>query len=77
MTDELKQWEYDRGYEKGRADVLAEIRAEIEKPIWIEYSITGTSQNEILELVDEVMRKMKIEVIKIIDKYSKGGDSDA
>ena len=55
---------------------LSKIRAEIEKPIWIEYSIKGTSQNEILELVNEVMRKMKIEVIKIIDKYSKGGDSD-
>jgi len=30
MTDELKQWEYDRGYEKGKADVLDKIRAEIE-----------------------------------------------
>lgn len=29
MTDELKQWEYDRGYEKGKADVLDKIRAEI------------------------------------------------
>lgn len=30
MTDELKQWEYDRGYEKGKSDVLDKIRAEIE-----------------------------------------------
>lgn len=30
MIDELKQWEYDRGYDKGRADVLDKIRAEIE-----------------------------------------------
>ena len=31
MTDELKQWEYDRGYEKGKEDVLDKIRAEIEQ----------------------------------------------
>lgn len=29
MVDELKQWEYDRGYDKGQADVLDKIRAEI------------------------------------------------
>ena len=29
MTDELKQWEYDRGYEKGMADALDKIRDEI------------------------------------------------
>lgn len=31
MTDELKQWEYNRGYDKGRADILEKIRAEIEQ----------------------------------------------
>lgn len=35
MTDELKQWEYDRGYArgyaKGQADILDKIRAEIEQ----------------------------------------------
>ena len=25
MTDELKQWEYDRGYAKGKADALEKI----------------------------------------------------
>ncbi len=30
MIDELKQWEYDRGYEKGKADVLDKIIAEIQ-----------------------------------------------
>ncbi len=25
MTDELKQWEYDRGYDKGKADMLKVI----------------------------------------------------
>lgn len=32
MTDELKQWEYDKGYEKGKADmlkVIEDIKAEI------------------------------------------------
>lgn len=31
MTDELKQWEYDRGYDKGKADILKKIRADIEE----------------------------------------------
>lgn len=31
MTDELKQWEYDRGYAKGKADALEKIRAEVEE----------------------------------------------
>ena len=30
MIDELRQWEYDRGYEKGKTDVLDKIRAKIE-----------------------------------------------
>lgn len=30
MTDKLKQWEFDRGYAKGKADVLDKIRAEID-----------------------------------------------
>ncbi len=30
MTDELKQWEYDKGYEKGKADMLKVIEAEID-----------------------------------------------
>ena len=32
MTDELKQWDYDRGYDKGKADmlkVIEDIKAEI------------------------------------------------
>ena len=34
MTDELKQWEYDKGYDKGKVDMLKaieDIKAEIEK----------------------------------------------
>ena len=26
MTDELKQWEYDKGYERGKADMLKVIK---------------------------------------------------
>jgi hypothetical protein len=33
MTDELKQWEYDRGYAEGKADILDVIRAEIASEI--------------------------------------------
>ena len=29
MTDELKQWEYDKGYAKGQIDILEKIKAEI------------------------------------------------
>ena len=34
MTDELKQWDYDRGYDKGKADMLEiieDIKAELTK----------------------------------------------
>ena len=33
MIDELKQWEYDKGYERGKADalkVIEDIKAEIQ-----------------------------------------------
>ena len=34
MTDELKQWEYDKGYERGKADalkVIEDIKTEIDE----------------------------------------------
>ena len=38
MTDELKQWEYDKGYEKGKKhgaiEELEKIKAEILKKVW-------------------------------------------
>lgn len=58
MTDELKQWEYDRGYEKGKADVLDKIRDEIEQ-------ITDTMGVKYNQYVS------KIDVLQIIDKYRK------
>ena len=29
MTDELKQWEYDRAYDKGQADIVEKVKEEI------------------------------------------------
>ena len=60
MTDELKQWEYDRGYAKGKADVLEKIRAEVEQnayPI-----VHGVNNHE---------KGMTLYgILQIIDKYS-------
>ena len=62
MIDELKQWEYDRGYEKGKTDVLDKIRNEIEHKMWKEkYGIYGMS---------EIGHGLK-QALDIIDKYTK------
>ena len=29
MIDELKQWEYDKGYTKGQIDIIEKIKADI------------------------------------------------
>ena len=55
MTDELKQWEYDRGYDKGKADMLKEIEDIKQEIAEIEY--LGCPQPEvvikdILEIID-------------------------
>ena len=34
MTDELKQWEYDKGYAKGYSDGRASLIEELEKIKW-------------------------------------------
>jgi len=66
MTDELKQWEYDRGYEKGKADVLDKIRAEIE-------DLDRFYDNDYFSGNRDSMFKCN-EVMQIIDKYTKGED---
>jgi len=62
MTDELKQWEYDRGYAKGKADVLDKISAEIESKIIkrpkMDFRYSERERNEAL-----------LDVLDIIDKY--------
>ena len=65
MTDELKQWEYDRGYAKGKADVLEKIRAEVEE----------MKLDVDLDLGNETIYNNAIkDVLQIIDKYR--GDTD-
>ena len=58
MTDELKQWEYDRGYAKGQADALDKVRAEIEsiRPCF------WNSDNELIPKSGEG-------IVDIIDKH--------
>lgn len=65
MTDELKQWEYDRGYEKGKADVLDKIRAEI-KALGPEPTAEDVIDgNPIKDAIWEIL----VDVLQIIDKY--------
>lgn len=63
MTDELKQWEYDRGYEKGKADVLDKIRAEIDQ-----IEINGHIRDV------ECFRAGINTALNIIDKYRTGSN---
>lgn len=57
MIDELKQWEYDKGYEKGKADtlkVIEDIKAEINTLIDDTDNIYGTSAlHKVLEIIDK------------------------
>ena len=57
MTDELKQWDYDRGYAKGQADILDKIRAEIEKESEVKTSQLHWGEamglNRALEIIDK------------------------
>jgi septum formation topological specificity factor MinE len=62
MTDELKQWEYDRGYEKGKADVLDKIRAEI----------SDMFKHETQDDYWDGYESCRADVLQIIDKYTKG-----
>lgn len=70
MTDELKQWEYDRGYEKGKADmlkVIEDIKQEIEKVmVWH----SGTGEEVIQAYVDGLKKGLDI-----IDKHT-GGEQE-
>ena len=64
MIDELRQWEYDRGYEKGKTDMLDKIRAEIDEQIkYNTYFNSDMAKGEIIAF-EWVKRK--------IDEYTKG-----
>ena len=71
MTDELKQWEYDKGYTKGYSDgraslieELEKIKAEIEEKAkeHIKYTDYGRIENglyEALEILDKHIKDNK------------------
>ena len=72
MTDELKQWEYDKGYTKGYSDgraslieELEKIKAEIEDlTLYRSNDIFGNTypvydQKEVLEILDKHIKENK------------------
>ena len=68
MTDELKQWEYDKGYSAGRASLIKElekIKAEIEDlTLYRSNDIWGNTypvydQKEVLAILDKHIKENK------------------
>jgi septum formation topological specificity factor MinE len=51
--------------------VLDKIRTEISEygSIWVEYKITGRSDKDIEQLVTNVLKQVKKQVLDVIDKY--------
>ena len=54
-----------------QGDVLDKIRAEINSygSIWVEYKITGHTDRDIENIVENVLKQAKKQVLDIIDKY--------
>ena len=72
----IKAIEYDRnqyskGYKDGVKDVLDKIRAEIDSygSIWVEYTIPGNTHRDIENIVENVLKQAKEQVLDIIDKH--------
>ncbi len=67
MIDELKQWEYDKGYERGKADslnnavkfsdVLQEIRQEIAQIKATQLYSTIDLKDMVLAIIDKHMEE--------------------
>lgn len=64
MTDELKQWEYDKGYTKGYSDGRASLIEELEK---VKAEVTdwymakfNTSEN-VIDIIDRHINELKSE----------------
>lgn len=55
MIDELRQWEYDRGYEKGKTEVLDKIRTEIRKQNIADFIAVQT----VLEIIDKYRKEQE------------------
>ena len=55
--------------------VLDDIRAEINNygSMWVEYKIIGHTDRDIENIVENVLKQAKEQVLDIIDKYREGG----
>lgn len=62
MIDELKQWEYDRGYEKGKTEVLDKIRAEIKKIPTAPFATAYTAKNEALKIINKYRKEQELPI---------------
>ena len=72
MIDELKQWEYDKGYDKGKAEmlkVIEDIKVEIDNAILNE-DCNDISFKNIAAFNDGLLK-----ALKIIDRHC-GGDKE-
>ena len=59
MTDELKQWEYDKGYTKGYSDGRASLLEELEK-IKAEFEDKILlNQTVAIQIIDEHIEELK------------------
>lgn len=63
--------ECDGKYKDCTDCVLDKVRAEIAEygSIWVAYAITGHSDRDIENLIDDVVKQAKEQVLNIIDKY--------
>ena len=66
MTDELKQWEYDKGYTKGYSDGRASLIKELEKikseikDLLFSYGYLDMhTNNDVLEIIENHISKFK------------------
>lgn len=66
-----KEENYISGYKAGKSDVLDKLRAEIAEygSICAEYKMTGRSDKDIEQLVTDVLKQAKKQVLDVIDKY--------
>lgn len=77
MTDQISNEAYKQIMtaaqdENEVGDVLDKIRAEINTygSIWVQYEITGHTDRDIQNIVENVLKQAKEQVIDIIDKYA-------
>ena len=66
-----KEQNYMCGYRDGKSDVLDKLRAEIAEygSICAEYKMTCRSDKDIEQLVTDVLKQAKKQVLEVIDKY--------